>query len=70
MWARASSLDKLETELSGLLADCAADAVLGVSHSAAVVSSKQSGGLWGGGNQAHKLEYSAIVLVRTAEPEA
>lgn len=67
IWARAPSLEKLEKELAGLLADSAADSVLSVSHSASVVSSKQSGGLWGGGNQAHKLEYSAIVLVRTAD---
>ncbi|MHB8659594.1 MAG: hypothetical protein ACYC91_16915 [Solirubrobacteraceae bacterium] len=61
---RAPSLEKLEKELARLLADCAADDVLGVSHSAAVVSSRQSGGIWGGGSQANKLEYSAVVLLR------
>lgn len=63
--ARAPSLEKLEKELSRLLADRAADDVLGVSHSAAAVSSKQSGGIWGDGSQAHKVEYSAVVLVKT-----
>jgi hypothetical protein len=64
MWARAPSLEKLEKELARLLAGCAADDVLGVSHSTAAVSSKQSGGIWGGASQTHKVEYSAIVLVR------
>ena len=66
MWARAPSLEKLEKELTRLLADCAADDVLGVSHMTAAVSSKQSGGIWSGASQAHKLEYSAVVLVRAA----
>jgi hypothetical protein len=64
IWATAPSLEKLEKELSGLLAECAADDVLGVSHSSAAVSSKQSGGIWGGATQTHKLEYSAVVLLR------
>jgi hypothetical protein len=66
IWARAHSLEKLEKELTQLLADCAADDVLGVSHTTAAVSSKQSGGIWSGASQAHKLEYSAVVLVRAA----
>ncbi len=64
IWARAPSLEKLEKEMVRLLADCAADDVLGVSHSAAAVLSKQSGGIWSGASQTHKLEYSAVVLVR------
>ena len=64
IWARAPSLEKLEKELAGLLAGCCADDVLGVSHSAASVSSKQSGGIWGGASQSYKLEYSAFVMVR------
>lgn len=67
IWARAPSLEKLEKELAGLLADCAADDVLGVSHSTAAVSTKQSGGVWSGASHAHKLEYSAVVLVRAAQ---
>jgi len=66
LWARAESLEKLEKELSALLADCAADDVLTVSHSSAAVSSKQSGGIWGGATQTHKIEYAAVVLVRKA----
>lgn len=66
MCARASSLEKLEKELARLLAACAANDVLGVSHSAASVSSKQSGGVWSGANQTHTVEYSALVLVRNA----
>jgi hypothetical protein len=65
IWARAPSLEKLEKELTQLLAGRAADEVLGVSHSTAPVTSKQSGGLWGGANQSHRLEYTALVLVRT-----
>lgn len=67
IWARAPTLDKLEKKLARLLADCAAEDVLGVSHSSVAVSSKQSGGIWGGANQAHKLEYSAVVLVRGSD---
>lgn len=66
IWARAPSLEKLERELARLLAGHAADDVLAVSHSTAELSSKQSGGLWRGARQAHTLEYSAVVLVRTA----
>ena len=69
-WARAPSLEKLTKELARLLADCAAADVLGVSHACAAGSSKQSGVIWGGGSQAYKLEYSAVVLVRSAEREA
>jgi hypothetical protein len=65
MWARAPSLEQLEKELARLLAGCADDDVLGVSHSAAPVSSKQSGGIWSGASQSHKVEYSAVVLVRS-----
>jgi hypothetical protein len=64
IWARAPSLDKLEKRLERLLAQCPADDVLGVSHSAAALSSKQSGGLWGAASHTHKIEYSAVVLVR------
>jgi hypothetical protein len=66
MWARAPSLEKLERQLSVLLADLVAEDVLGVSHSASAVSSKHSGGIWGGATQTHMLEYSAVVLVRKA----
>jgi hypothetical protein len=66
MSVRAPSLDKLEKALDRLLAGYAADDVLGVSHSAAAVSSKRSGGVWSGASEAHKVEYSALVLLRTA----
>ena len=69
IWARAPSLEKLEKELARLLADCAADDVLGVSHSSAAVSIKQSGGIWGGPNQTHKLEYSAVVVLRSGDSD-
>jgi hypothetical protein len=49
-----------------VLEGCVADDVLGVSHSAAPVSSKGSGGIWSGAIQSHKVEYSALVLVRSA----
>lgn len=62
--ARAPSLEKLEKELTRRLADFSPDDVLAVSHSSAAVSTKQSGGVWGGARQASKLEYSAAVLVR------
>jgi hypothetical protein len=65
IWARAPSLQKLEKELDRLLAGCAADDVLGVSHSTTAVSSKQSGGIWSGTRQVSKVEYTAVVLVRT-----
>jgi hypothetical protein len=65
MWAVAPSLEKLKKELARLLAGCAAEDVLGVSHSASSVSSKQSGGTWSGSSQTSKLEYSAVVLVRS-----
>ena len=64
IWARAPSLEKLEKELARLLAGRDADDVLGISHSSSAVSSKQSGGVWGGATVAHALEYSAVVLVR------
>jgi hypothetical protein len=66
IWARAPSLEKLEKELSRVLAGCVADDVLGVSHSAAPVSNKQSGGIWSGSTQTSRVEYSALVLVRAA----
>ncbi|MGH3628375.1 MAG: hypothetical protein ACRDRL_13175 [Sciscionella sp.] len=62
--ARASSLQKLQRELDRLLAGRSADEVPGVSHFAAPVSSRQSGGVWGGSRTEQKLEYSAVVLVR------
>lgn len=62
--AHAKSPRQLEKELARLLRSHAADDVLGVSHWTATVSSKQSGGIWSGARQAHKLEYSAVVLVR------
>jgi len=62
--AHAASPRKLEKELARLLAGQAADDVLGVSHWTATVSTKQSGGIWNGARQAHKREYSAVVLVR------
>jgi hypothetical protein len=45
---RAPSFAKLEKELIRLLADCPADAVLGVSHATASLETKQSGGIWAG----------------------
>jgi hypothetical protein len=62
--AHAPSLPKLEKELTRLLAGRPAEDVLSVSHWTATVSTKQSGGIWSGSRQAHKLEYSAVVLVR------
>ena len=62
--AHAPTPRQLEKELARLLRGHAADDVLGVSHWTATVSSKQSGGIWSGARQAHKLEYSAVVLVR------
>ncbi|MDQ2895978.1 MAG: hypothetical protein M3Y09_10090 [Actinomycetota bacterium] len=53
MWARAPSLELLEKELTRLFEGCAADDVLGMSHSAIAASSKQSGGIWGGASQTH-----------------
>jgi hypothetical protein len=66
MSVRAPSLEKLEKELTRLLARYAADDVVGVSHSAAAVSSKRAGGVWSGASEAHKVEYSALVLLRTS----
>jgi len=66
--ARASSLEKLEKELTWLLADRSADDVLAVSHTAAGGSGKQSGGVWGGAKMSQQVEYSVVVVVRsTAE---
>ena len=62
--AHATSPRQLEKELARLLRGHAADDVLGVSHWTATVSTKQTGGIWSGARQAHKLEYSAVVLVR------
>jgi hypothetical protein len=64
VWARAPSLEKLEMELTRQLARCSAEDVVGVSHSTAVVSSKQSGGIWGAASHRHEVEYSAVVLLR------
>jgi hypothetical protein len=64
--AHANSPRKLEKELDRLLVGHAAEDVLGVSHSAALVSTKQYGGIWSGARHSHKLEYSAVVLVRAA----
>jgi hypothetical protein len=66
MSVRAPSLDKLEKALARLLAGYAADDVLGVSHSAAAMSNKRSGGVWSGASDAYKVEYSALVLLRMA----
>ena len=62
--AHASSPRKLEKQLARLLAGRAADDVLSVSHWSAIVSTQQYGGIWTGARQTHKLEYSAVVLVR------
>ena len=62
--AHASSPRKLEKELARLLSGQVAHNVLSVSHWTATVSTKQFGGIWGGARQVHKLEYSAVVLVR------
>ena len=64
--AHAKSPRRLEKELARLLRGRAADDVLGVSHWTATVSTKQSGGIWNGVRHSHKLEYSAVVLVRAA----
>jgi hypothetical protein len=61
---RAPSLAKLEKELIRLLADCSADAVLGVSHATASLETKQSGGIWASPRHTNKIEYSALVLLR------
>ena len=61
---RAPSLAKLEKELVRLLADCSADAVLGVSHATTSLETKQSGGIWTGARHTNKVEYSALVLLR------
>jgi hypothetical protein len=61
---RAPSLAKLEKELVRLLADCSADAVLGVSHTTASLVTTQSGGVWTGARHTNKVEYSALVLLR------
>jgi hypothetical protein len=60
----APSLTKLEKELVRLLADCSADAVLGVSHTTTSLATKHSGGIWTGAHQTNKSEYSALVLLR------
>lgn len=60
----APSLAKLEKELVRLLADCSADAVLGMSHTTATLGAKQSGGIWTGAHHTNKVEYSALVLLR------
>jgi len=64
MSVRAPSLEKLERELSRLLAGCSADDVVSVSHSSTAVASRQSGGIWSAASQCYKVEYSALVLVR------
>jgi hypothetical protein len=61
---RAPSLAKLEKELVRLLAECSADAVLGISHTTANLATKQSGGVWGGARHTNNVEYSALVLLR------
>jgi hypothetical protein len=66
LWARAPSLERLEKELARLLSNRAADDVLGVSHSTATTSSKQSRGIWSGASETNVLEYSALVLLRAA----
>jgi hypothetical protein len=65
IWARAPTLEKLQKELVGVLDGYAPEDVVGVSHSTAAVSSKGSGGVWGGGRKANVVEYSALVLVRS-----
>ena len=65
MWVRAGSLEKLQSELAKRLVGYAAEDVVSVSHSAEPISSKQSGGVWGGGHTTYKLGYSAVVLLRT-----
>jgi hypothetical protein len=66
--AHAPSLKKLEKELVALLAGRSADDVLGVSHYTAPVSTRQHRGIWSGSRQTHKLEYSAVVLIRADQP--
>jgi hypothetical protein len=62
--AHASSPRKLEQQLARLLAGQAAEDVLSVSHSSEIVSTHEYGGIWSAARQTHKLEYSAVVLVR------
>jgi hypothetical protein len=64
--ARAPSPEKLQRELDGLLRGYHADEILGLAHTSATKSSKQSGGIWSGAHTTHALEYSAVVLVRTS----
>jgi hypothetical protein len=40
--------------------------VLGISHSAHAISSRHADGIRCGGREMHKLEYTALVLVRDA----
>jgi hypothetical protein len=62
---RAPSLAKLEKQLVRLLANCSADDALGVSHATTSLGTKQSGGIWTGAHHTDKVEYSALVLLRT-----
>jgi len=64
--ARAPSPEKLQRQLDRLLQGYTADDILGVAHTSATKSSKQSGGIWSGTSHAHQLEYSAVVLVRNS----
>jgi hypothetical protein len=64
--AHAPSPEKLQRELDGLLRGYHAHEILGLAHTSTTKSSKQTGGIWTGAHTAHALEYSAVVLVRTA----
>jgi hypothetical protein len=64
IWARAPTLEKLQQELLSLLDGYAPEDVISLSHAVGAVASTHSGGVWGRGREAHKVEYSAIVLVR------
>ena len=65
-WVSAASLDKLQAELDRRLARYGPDDVVGLSHSSATTSSRQSGGIWSGARTTYDIEYSAVALVRIA----
>ncbi len=65
IWVTAPSLNKLAAELDRRLAGYSADAVVSVSHSAAITASRTTGGIWGGARTRREVEYSAVALVRS-----
>jgi hypothetical protein len=65
-WVRAPTLEKLRTEHDTHLADFAPEDIVTMSHATEVRSSRQTGGIRGGARTTYDLEYTALVLVRTA----